>query len=61
MRGGTIGVKARPFIEIAHSANDILFKIVGMIMRLAPVGVLEPWRLRWDVTALDLFWYSVIC
>jgi aerobic C4-dicarboxylate transport protein len=33
-----IGGKARPFVEIAHSVNDILFKIVGMIMRLAPIG-----------------------
>ena len=33
-----VGDRAKPFVEIAHSANDILFKIVGMIMRLAPVG-----------------------
>ncbi|MCA6100079.1 C4-dicarboxylate transporter DctA [Bradyrhizobium australafricanum] len=33
-----VGERARPFVLLAQSANDILFKIVGMIMRLAPVG-----------------------
>lgn len=33
-----VGEKADPFVSIAHSANDILFKIVGLIMRLAPLG-----------------------
>jgi aerobic C4-dicarboxylate transport protein len=32
------GDRARPFVVLAHSANDILFKIVAMIMRLAPIG-----------------------
>jgi aerobic C4-dicarboxylate transport protein len=33
-----VGERARPFVLLAKSANDILFKIVGMIMRLAPLG-----------------------
>jgi len=33
-----VGERARPFVFLAKSANDILFKIVGMIMRLAPLG-----------------------
>ncbi|OSJ26611.1 glutamate/aspartate:proton symporter GltP [Bradyrhizobium japonicum] len=33
-----VGDRARPFVLLAQSANDILFKIVGMIMRLAPIG-----------------------
>ncbi|WP_063775624.1 MULTISPECIES: C4-dicarboxylate transporter DctA [unclassified Bradyrhizobium] len=33
-----VGDRARPFVLVAQSANDILFKIVGMIMRLAPIG-----------------------
>ena len=33
-----IGDAAKPLIGVAKSANDILFKIVGMIMRLAPLG-----------------------
>jgi aerobic C4-dicarboxylate transport protein len=33
-----IGDRAKPFVGIANSVNDILFKIVGMIMRLAPIG-----------------------
>ncbi|UQR63048.1 C4-dicarboxylate transporter DctA [Bradyrhizobium sp. C-145] len=33
-----VGERARPFVSLAQSANDILFKIVGMIMRLAPIG-----------------------
>jgi len=32
------GEGARPFVAVAQSANDILFRIVGLIMRLAPVG-----------------------
>jgi aerobic C4-dicarboxylate transport protein len=33
-----VGERARPFVLLAQSANDILFKIVGLIMRLAPIG-----------------------
>jgi aerobic C4-dicarboxylate transport protein len=33
-----IGDRANPFVAVAHAVNDILFKIVGMIMRLAPLG-----------------------
>ena len=33
-----VGDRARPFVALAQSANDILFKIVGLIMRLAPLG-----------------------
>ncbi|MEH2487746.1 C4-dicarboxylate transporter DctA [Bradyrhizobium sp. AZCC 2230] len=33
-----VGDRARPFVLVAQSANDILFNIVGMIMRLAPIG-----------------------
>jgi aerobic C4-dicarboxylate transport protein len=33
-----LGERANPFVAVAHATNDILFKIVGMIMRLAPLG-----------------------
>lgn len=33
-----VGDRARPFVALAQSVNDILFKIVGLIMRLAPIG-----------------------
>ena len=32
------GESARPFVAVAQAGNDILFRIVGLIMRLAPVG-----------------------
>lgn len=33
-----VGEGAKPIIAVASSANDILFRIVGVIMRLAPLG-----------------------
>lgn len=33
-----VGERANPIVAILGSANDILFKIVGLIMRLAPLG-----------------------
>ncbi|MBB3904097.1 aerobic C4-dicarboxylate transport protein [Methylobacterium brachythecii] len=33
-----IGERAKPFVAVAQAANDILFQLVSMIMRLAPVG-----------------------
>lgn len=33
-----VGDGARPIISVASSANDVLFRIVAMIMRLAPLG-----------------------
>lgn len=33
-----IGERAKPFVAVAQAANDILFRLVGLIMRLAPLG-----------------------
>lgn len=33
-----IGERAKPFVVVAQAANDILFQLVALIMRLAPLG-----------------------
>ena len=33
-----VGKRAQPFVVVAQAANDVLFQLVAMIMRLAPLG-----------------------
>lgn len=33
-----LGKKADPFLNLVHSVSDILFKIIGIIMTIAPIG-----------------------
>lgn len=33
-----LGSKAEPFIKVVHSVSDILFKVIALVMRVAPIG-----------------------